>query len=103
METTKLAPTLELVKVHQSEIMALVRQYHGISVQVFGSVARGDANENSDIDLLVNFDHQASIYHHSGLRRELTELLGYEVNIVSNHAGLQEGFRRRVEREGISL
>ncbi len=103
MEIIKQAPTLDMVKANQTQIMAFVRQYHGLSVQVFGSVARGDATETSDIDLLVNFDDEASIYDHSGLRRELTELLGYEVSIVSNHGGLQDSFRRRLEREAVLL
>lgn len=53
---------------------------------VFGSVARGDHGEGSDIDLLVDLAAGVSRFDVSRLRRELSELLGVEVDIVSSRA-----------------
>jgi predicted nucleotidyltransferase len=55
-------------------------------VRVFGSVARGDDHENSDVDLLIDFEGGTSIFTVAGLARELGELLGVHVDIVSNHS-----------------
>ena len=62
--------------------MAVVRKHHGRSVAVFGSVARGDDHEGSDIDLLVDFEPGSSLFDLMGMADELTELLGRPVDVV---------------------
>jgi hypothetical protein len=71
-------------------------------VRVFGSVARGDADEHSDIDLLVEFDTERSLLDHAGLWLELQELLGVKVDVVSER-GLKARIRERVLQEAIPL
>lgn len=58
---------------------------HGASnVRVFGSVARGSAGPESDIDLLVDFEPGRSLVDHVGLWRDLEDLLGRPVDVVSS-------------------
>ena len=74
----------------------------GRNVRVFGSVARGDNTDTSDIDLLVDLDSGVGLVDLIGLGRDLTELLGAEVDVVPGDA-LKPGIRDRVLAEAIPL
>jgi|SRR3989344_2903353 len=71
----------------QKKIEPVLRS-HGIErAAVFGSVARGDAREDSDIDILITIgDAQLSLWDMEGLRDELATRLGRSVDIVSDRA-----------------
>ncbi len=56
------------------------------SLRVFGSVARGEANKNSDIDILIRFKNPVSLLTLVRLERELSELLGRKVDLVTENA-----------------
>ena len=75
-DMTKISPTFETLRQRRDEIMRLMEQYGAYNLRVFGSVARGDAGADSDVDLLVNFRKGTSLYDLSGLRLDLTESLG---------------------------
>jgi predicted nucleotidyltransferase len=68
---------------HHDEILAALRRHRGRSIALFGSVARGDDHEGSDIDFLVEFEPGSSLFDLLHLRDELSELLGSEVDVVS--------------------
>jgi len=74
----------------------------GHNVRVFGSVARGEDTDDSDIDLLVDLDSGVGLVDLVGLGRELTELLGADVDVVPGDA-LKPGLRDRVLAEAIPL
>ena len=74
----------------------------GHNVRVFGSVARGEETDDSDIDLLVDLDSGVGLVGLVGLGRELTELLGADVDVVPGDA-LKPGLRDRVLAEAIPL
>ncbi len=76
-------PTLDYLRAHRDEILALAAQYGASNVRVFGSVARGDATPTSDIDLLVSLPSRFTLLKLSGLVRSLRELLGYPVEVTS--------------------
>jgi predicted nucleotidyltransferase len=57
------------------------------SLRVFGSIARGEANENSDLDLLVTWEPGRSLMDHAGLVQDLQDLLGMKV-----HVGTEKSF-----------
>ena len=95
--------TLEaLLKAKRDEILQVCAKYGARNVRVFGSVARGEADEQSDIDLLVEFEPNRSLLDHAGLWVELQELLGVKVDVVSAH-GLKPRIRQRVLQEAIPL
>jgi len=76
---------------------------HGArNVRLFGSVARGEAGEKSDIDLLVEFEPGRSLLDHAGLMVELEELLGRKVDVVSEQS-LYWLIRRRILKEARPL
>ena len=65
----------------REQILRLAEQRGAHSLRVFGSVARGEANENSDLDLLVAWEPGRSLMDHSGLVADLQELLGMKVHV----------------------
>ncbi len=81
--------------------MALAQGHKAIRVRLFGSVVRGETGDSSDVDFLVDFEPGASAIDQVGLVRELQELLGLAVEVVS-----ADGLQRRHEgmvREAIDL
>jgi hypothetical protein len=71
-------------------------------VRVFGSVARGEADDKSDIDFLVEMEPGRSLLDLAGLLVTLGELLGREVDVVTDR-GLRERIRDRVLAEAVPL
>jgi hypothetical protein len=71
-------------------------------VRVFGSVARGEADERSDIDLLVQMEPGRSLLDHAALWLELEKLLGRGVDVVSEK-GLRPRVREHVLRDARRL
>ena len=69
---------------------------------MFGSVARGEETEQSDIDLLVDVDAEVGLVGLAGLAREVGALLGVEVDVVPADA-LKPGMREQVLAEAIPL
>jgi uncharacterized protein len=72
-----------LVERHRDDIKAVAARYHGRRVRLFGSVARGQEHDESDIDLLVDFVAGSSLVDLLRLNRELEELLRHPVDVVS--------------------
>lgn len=92
----------ELLKARRDEILNLCARYGARNVRVFGSVARGEADESSDIDLIVDFEPERSLFDHAGLWLELQELAGIKVDVVSSR-GLKPRIRERVLQEAVPL
>lgn len=91
-----------LIQARRDQILALAARYGASNVRIFGSVARGEARPDSDIDFLVRLEDQRSLLDLVGLWQDLEELLGCEVDVVSER-GLKERMRERVLREAVSL
>lgn len=72
------------------------------NVRVFGSVARGEDVESSDVDLLVDLDEGVGLLDLIGLERELAELLGVDVDVVPAQS-LKPRMRERVMQEAVPL
>ncbi len=71
-------------------------------VRVFGSVARGEADRESDIDFLVELETGRSLLDLGGLQMELESLLGRRVDVVTER-GLKARIRERVLREAVPV
>ena len=73
-------------------ILRLASQYGASNVRVFGSVACGEAREDSDIDFLVSIPPKTSIFELVGLWLDLTELMGREVDLVTDDSLRRSGY-----------
>lgn len=78
-----------LLTQHRAEIIRIADRYKASEVEVFGSVARGQDQPGSDVDLLVRFTADASLFDQVGLAQDLEDLLGVHVDVVSM-AGLRD-------------
>jgi predicted nucleotidyltransferase len=92
----------QLIKQKREEILHIAARYGGRNVRVFGSVARGEADERSDIDFLVDMEAGRSLLDLGGLLMDLQEALGCNVDVVTER-GLKPRIRERVLKEAIEL
>ncbi len=90
-----------LIERHRDEIIDLVHHHRARSIAVFGSVARGDATSESDIDFLVEFDPSSSLLDLIHLEEALSDLLGVSVDVISAAALLDRD--SEIRRDAIAL
>lgn len=74
----------KLLQDYRSDILEVAATHRAANVRVFGSVARGEGNEGSDVDLIVDMEAGSSLLDQVRLRRALTELLGVEIDVVTS-------------------
>lgn len=91
-----------LVNEKRDDILRLATAHGARNVRVFGSVARGEADVASDIDLLVDLEPGRSLLDLGGLLMDLQALLDRPVDVVTER-GLRERIRERVLREAVPL
>ena len=86
----------------KAAILNLARLHGARAIRVYGSVARGQATEQSDLDLLVEWEPDRSLLDVIGLKQDLEDLLGVTVDIGSER-GLHWFIREDVLREAVPL
>jgi predicted nucleotidyltransferase len=93
----------ELLGCERSQILAIAQKHGAYNVRVFGSVARGEATPESDIDLLVDYDlEKITPWFPGGLLLDLEQLLNRKVDIATVDM-LKERIRERVLQEAVPL
>ena len=93
----------QLLQSKREDILAVALRHGAFNVRVFGSVARGEETESSDIDLLVDYDlKRISPWFPGGLLMDLQDMLGCKVDIVTEQ-GLSRLIKDRVLAEAKSL
>lgn len=88
----------ELLDAKKGEILRIAARHGARNVRVFGSVARGEARPDSDVDFLVDMEPGRSLLDMGGLLMDLRDLLGLEVDVVTEY-GLKPRIRERVLKE----
>lgn len=91
-----------LLKEKREEIMRIAAKHGARNIRVFGSVARGEAGPESDLDLLVDMEPGRSLLDMGGLLMDLQDLLGCRVDVVTEK-GLRQRIRARVLKEAVPL
>jgi uncharacterized protein len=92
----------ELLELHRDEIREIVAAHGHSNPRVFGSVARGEDDEISDIDFLIDLAPHASLFDLSELYYELNKLLGVEIDVLVDGA-IPERLRDQVHEEAIAV
>lgn len=92
----------ELIRPRREVIRRIAEKHGAFNVRVFGSVARGDAGPESDVDLLIDAGPVTSAWFPGGLVADLEALLGRRVDVVTER-GLMPELRDRVLREAVPV
>ena len=94
--------SLEALRAQRSEIQAIAARHGAGNVRVFGSVARGDASQASDIDWLIDIVGPTTSWFPGGLLNDLEGLLGQRVGLVIERS-LNPLFHEDALRDAVSL
>lgn len=92
----------ELLKLKREEILRISAKHGARNVRIFGSVLRGEAGPESDLDLLVELEPDRSLFDHAALVEDLEALLGRKVDVVTEN-GVYWLLRRRILKEAKPL
>jgi len=92
----------ELIRDKREEIFRLAARRGASNVRVFGSVARGEDDDKSDVDFLVDLEPGRSLLDLGGLLMDLQDLLGRDVDVVTEK-GLHWYVRDRVLEEAVPI
>lgn len=92
----------QLLSQKREDIIKAAQKHGARNVRVFGSVARGDEGPDSDVDFLVDMEAGRSLLDMGGLLMDLREMLGRNVDVVTER-GLKARIRDRVLEEAIPL
>ena len=95
------APTLEELRGRRKEILRISAIHGARNLRVFGSVARGQAGPESDVDFLVEMESGRTVLDLSGLILDLQEALGRTVHVVET--GERSPIAQRIQREAVAL
>jgi uncharacterized protein len=91
-----------IIAERRKAILALAERYGVYDVRVFGSVARGESGERSDLDLLVKVRPGRSLFDLGGFLMDVQDLLGCKVDVLTDD-GLKPRVRERVLREAFAV
>ncbi len=94
--------TAEVLKEKRSEILRVAAEHGAYNVRVFGSVRRGEAEPDSDVDLLVSMQKGKTLLDFVGLWQDLEELLGCKVDVISD-GGISPYLREQILAEAVPL
>ena len=92
----------EIIANKKEQILMLATKYGASNVRVFGSVANGTADENSDIDFLVDMEKGRSLFDLGGLLMDLQQLLNRKVDVVTEN-GLHWYIKERILSEATPI
>ena len=96
----------EQIQLLTPQIMQIARKHSIVRVYVFGSVARGEASPQSDVDFLVEMVERASLFGVAGFCYETEKLLGVQVDVVPLSVLPQvtdQEFVKSIQREAVAL
>ena len=93
---------LDRLRLKRQEILSIAARHGAHNLRLFGSVARGEANPDSDVDILVEMEPGRSLLDHVALIQDLEDILGCKVDMV-NEKALHWTIRDRVHQEVVPL
>ena len=95
-------PTLDLLRSKKDVIHTIARAHQISTVSVTGSVARGDATETSDVDLICGTESNADLYDLAGFELDMEQLLGFPVQVLSA-SSLRSPLDDSMTRDAVAL
>ena len=98
--TKRQPPTLAELRARREEILEMASRHGVFNIRVFGAVARGDATDSSDVDLLVDVESGRSLFDLGAFYMDVRDLLGYEVDVGTE---IKPRLRAAVDAEAVAL
>ena len=98
--TTRKPPTLEELRARRDEILEIARRHGVFDIRIFGSVARGEEREGSDIDFLVDIEEGRSLFDLGAFDMDLRDFFGCDVDIGTE---IKPRLRDHIEAEAVPL
>ncbi|HEX9018682.1 MAG TPA: nucleotidyltransferase family protein [Anaerolineaceae bacterium] len=98
--------TIDQIREMAPELFKIAQKHGILRIQVFGSVARGDATSRSDVDFLVDLQEGASFFGVAGFSYEIEKLLGVPVDVIPSSVLSQlkdQTFVKTIQREAVPL
>jgi uncharacterized protein len=92
----------EVLKEKRDDILRTAKRHGAENIRIFGSVARGEADQESDLDLLVDMEPGRSLLDLGGLWSDLNALLGMKVDVFTEKT-LKKRVRERAVKEAVPL
>lgn len=92
----------EIVREKREAILQAAKNHGARQIRLIGSVARGDARPDSDVDFLVTWEEGTSLLDHASLTLELQNLLGRKVDLASD-GWVKPSIRESVYRDAVAL
>ena len=89
-------------KIISQHLPKLIQEYNISYLGIFGSYIRGEQKEDSDLDILVEFSKEPDLLEFIGLKQELSEILGVEVDLVMKSA-LKPRIGKRILEEVVQV
>lgn len=96
-------PGILTIKEIKNRIRPIVEKHHIKDVYLFGSYARGEANEKSDVDIYCSSGDVETLLDEAGLVEELEEALGKKVDVVTIGSEMHDFFRQQLEEDMIKI
>lgn len=87
----------------QDQVIATLLPYHPYKIGVFGSYARGDNNEDSDLDILVSFEKRISLLKLVQIQQKLSDKLGIKVDLVTENGLKNPRLKKYIKKDLISI
>ena len=94
--------TLSVLQSKRAEILALAAKHGASNVRLFGSVVRGEDQEDSDVDLLVDMQATRSLFDLIGLQQDIEKILGKKVDVLTPN-GINRYLKDRILGEAAPL
>ncbi len=92
----------DILQSKREDILRIAAKYGASNVRVFGSVARGEAGPESDVDFLIDLEPGRSLLDHVALLQDLEDILSLKVDVV-NEKALHDCIKDRVLKEATTL
>jgi len=90
------------VKAKREDILNIAKKHGAYNIRIFGSVVRGEARQDSDLDILVDLEPNRSLLDHAGLIIDLQETMNCKVDVVTEK-GLRPRIRDVILKEAIPI
>lgn len=94
--------TLEALRAKQELVRAIAARHGASNLRIFGSVARGDTNEDSDLDVLIDIEEGRSLFDLVAIKQDLEDLFACKVDVGTSRS-LRPRIKDRVLREAVPL